>query len=68
VLDIGVRCSELGRSSMRFVLEIYNGDELLISGEMMYVHADSRIRKSEPLPQSWRDVLIAFEKGSPVKL
>jgi acyl-CoA thioester hydrolase len=53
---------------MRFMLEIYNGDELLISGEMMYVHADSRIRKSEPVPQSWRDVLIAFEKGSPVKL
>ena len=68
VLDIGVRCSELGRSSMRFVLEIYKGDELLISGEMMYVHADSRIRKSEPVPQSWRDVLIAYEKGCPVKL
>ena len=26
VLDIGVRCAEIGRSSMRFVLEIYSGD------------------------------------------
>lgn len=67
LLDIGVRCSELGRSSMRFVLEIYKGDELLISGEMMYVHADSRIRKSEPVPPHWRDVLVSFEKGQAVR-
>ena len=67
VLDIGVRCAELGRSSMRFVLEIYKSDELLVSGEMMYVHADSRIRKSEPVPESWRDVLIRFETNFPVK-
>jgi acyl-CoA thioester hydrolase len=53
---------------MRFVLEIYKADELLVSGEMMYVHADSRIRKSEPVPQSWRDVLVAYETGCPVKL
>lgn len=67
VLDIGVRCAELGRSSMRFVLEIYKSDELLVSGEMMYVHADSRIRKSEPVPHNWRDVLIRYETEYPVK-
>jgi len=67
MLEIGVRCAELGRSSMRFVLEIFNGDELLVSGEMMYVHADSRIRKSEPVPQNWRDALVRLEKAHPVK-
>jgi acyl-CoA thioester hydrolase len=67
LLDIGVRCAELGRSSMRFVLEIYNAEELLVSGEMMYVHADSRVRKSEPVPQGWRDVLTRFEQAHPVK-
>ncbi len=66
LLDIGVRCADLGRSSMRFVLEIYKADELLISGEMLYVHADSRIRKSEPVPQAWRDVLLRFETALPV--
>ncbi len=66
LLDIGVRCADLGRSSMRFVLEIYKADELLISGEMLYVHADSRIRKSEPVPQAWRDVLLRFETSQPV--
>jgi acyl-CoA thioester hydrolase len=67
VLDIGVRCAELGRSSLRFVLEIYRGEALLISGEMLYVHADSRIRKSEPVPPEWRARLQAFEKNFSVQ-
>lgn len=66
VLDICVRCAELGRSSMRFVLEIYRGEELLISGEMLYVHADSKIRKSEPVPAVWRARLIELEQGTAV--
>jgi len=68
VLDICVRCAELGRSSMRFVLEIYRGEDLLISGEMFYVHADSRIRKSEPVPAVWRARLIELEQGAAVHL
>jgi acyl-CoA thioester hydrolase len=52
---------------MRFVLEIYRGDEPLISGEILYVHADSRVRKSEPVPGSWREVLIGLEKAEAVK-
>jgi len=67
VLSIGVRCAELGRSSMRFCLEIYAVDQLLVSGEMMYVHADSRIRKSEPVPESWRAILLAFERQAAIK-
>ena len=67
VLEIGVRCAEVGRSSMRFVLEIFKGDELLVSGEMMYVHANSRVRQSEPVPERWREVLIGFEKALPVQ-
>lgn len=61
VLEIGVRCADIGRSSMRFVLEIYQGDQLLVSGEMTYVYADSRIRKSEPVPAAWRERLQDFE-------
>lgn len=66
VLDICVRCAELGRSSMRFVLEIYRAEDLLISGEMLYVHADSKIRKSEPVPLTWRASLIGLEQGAAV--
>jgi len=67
VLSIGVRCAELGRSSLRFCLEIYADDQLLVSGEMRYVHADSRIRKSEPVPESWRAILLAFERQATIK-
>jgi len=66
LLDIGVRCADIGRSSMRFVLEIHRGDELLVSGEMTYVYADSRVRKSEPVPLFWRERLLAFESNRPV--
>ncbi len=66
LLEIGVRCAELGRSSLRFVLEIHRGDEQLISGEILYVHANSRLLKSEPVPALWRDVLTGFEKAHAV--
>lgn len=61
VLLIGVRCAELGRSSVRFVLEIHRDQTQLIAGELVYVHADTSLRKGVPLPQHWRDVLSAFE-------
>jgi acyl-CoA thioester hydrolase len=49
---------------MRFILEIYQGDQLLVSGEMMYVYADSRVRKSMPVPDAWRERLMAMKKNS----
>lgn len=66
VLDIGVRCAGFGRTSVRFVLEIYHGEEHLISGELVYVYADTAIRKGVPLPQAWRDIMTRFERVAPV--
>jgi acyl-CoA thioester hydrolase len=66
VLDIGVRCADIGRSLMRFVLEIYRGEDQMVSGEMTYVYADSRVRKSEAVPEKWRDRLHAIEKRCPI--
>lgn len=65
VLDIGVRCAAFGRTSVRFVLEIYRDDEHLISGDLTYVYADTSIRKGVPLPQEWRDLISRFEKRAP---
>lgn len=61
VVDVGVRCAALGRSSIRFALEIYRGDEHLISGELVYVYADTSIRKGVPIPAAWRDTITRFE-------
>jgi acyl-CoA thioester hydrolase len=66
VVDIGVRCATLGRSSVRFVLEIYRGEEYLISGELLYVYADTTARKGVPLPDDWRAIMTRFEKTAPI--
>ena len=65
VLDIGVRCAGFGRSSIRFVLEIYSADTHLISGELIYVYADTEARKGVPVPDDWRATMTRFEKLSP---
>jgi acyl-CoA thioester hydrolase len=62
VLDIGVRCVAIGRSSLRFALGIYRGEQHLISGELFYVYADVKLRKGIPVPDPWREVLARFEK------
>jgi acyl-CoA thioester hydrolase len=65
VIDISVRCAILGRSSVRFVLEIYRGEDYLISGELLYVYADTVARKGVPLPDEWRATMTRFEKVAP---
>ncbi len=65
VLDIGVRCAALGRSSMRYVLEIHRGEEFLISGELVYVYADTSLRKGVALPEGWRKRLAELERLAP---
>jgi acyl-CoA thioester hydrolase len=65
VLEIGVRCAAFGRSSVRFALEIHRGEERLISGELVYVYADTALRKGVPLPDDWRTVIARFERLAP---
>jgi acyl-CoA thioester hydrolase len=65
VVDIGVRCAGFGRSSIRFVLEIHLGDQHLVSGELVYVYADTTARKGVPLPENWRTTIARFEKVEP---
>lgn len=67
MLDIGVRCAALGRSSMRYVLEIYRGEEFLIAGELVYVYADTTLRKGVALPDTWRARLAQLERVAPVQ-
>jgi acyl-CoA thioester hydrolase len=65
VLDVGVRCVGFGRSSIRFVLEIHLGGQHLISGELVYVYADTAERKGVPVPEDWRATIARFEKVMP---
>jgi acyl-CoA thioester hydrolase len=64
-LEIGFRCAHLGRSSLRFVQEIYLGQKMLISGELTYVYTDTEIGKGVALPEQWRQAIQSFEKNPP---
>jgi acyl-CoA thioester hydrolase len=64
-LDIHGRTARLGRSSMQFLLEIWRGDEHLVSGELIYVNADPASKKSAPLPEILRQKITAYERVAP---
>jgi acyl-CoA thioester hydrolase len=65
VLDVGVRVARIGRSSMRFLLEIHRGQELLIEGEIVYVNADPATRRPTPVPDFLREAIRGYEVSAP---
>jgi len=66
VLDIGVRCSKIGHTSITFFIEIYSNEQHLVSGEMIYVFFDRREQKSTPIPLAWIEMLDVFELSTPI--
>ena len=66
VLDIGMRCGRIGNSSILFQAAAFRAEELLVSGELVYVFADPHAQTSKPVPQELRDVLQGFEAGKPM--
>ncbi len=64
-LDIGVRCVRVGRSSLQFEASVWRGNDLLVSGELLYVYADVKARKGVPVSQAWRERLHELEVTKP---
>lgn len=62
-LLVAVRCVRIGRASMTFDFLIQRGDDRLVSGQNIYVHADGD--KSEPVPAELRERVAGFEKVAP---
>ena len=65
-IDVGMRCTRIGSSSITFSGAIFRGDQHLISSEIVYVFADPATQKSRPVPQALRDILLGYEAGEPV--
>jgi YbgC/YbaW family acyl-CoA thioester hydrolase len=63
VLDVGLKCTRVGNSSIQFTGDIYRGDERLITGELLYVFANPATQKSKPVPAELRDMFTGFEAG-----
>lgn len=60
-LDVALKCSRIGNSSIVFTGGIFRGEELLISSELIYVFADPASQTSRPVPDGLRNVLTGFE-------
>ena len=64
-LDCHVRIGRIGTSSMQFLFALYRSDELLITGENIYVNAHPVTRTPAPVHQAVRNTIVAFERVPP---
>jgi YbgC/YbaW family acyl-CoA thioester hydrolase len=65
-LEVGIKCERIGNSSMVLHGAVFRGEQLLVSGELVYVFADPATQTSKPVPQDLRAVLQDFEAGKPM--
>ncbi len=63
LLHVGLRCRRIGNSSITMDGAIYRGDTLLVTCELVYVYADPRTQKPQPVPPALRGLFDAFEVG-----
>jgi acyl-CoA thioester hydrolase len=64
-IDVCVRTTRIGRTSLRLALEIHRADEHLVSGELVYVIADPRTQKPMPIPDALREAIVRYEPAAP---
>jgi YbgC/YbaW family acyl-CoA thioester hydrolase len=65
-LEVALRCNRIGTTSMQFLGAIFRAEQLLVTGELVYVFADPAAQTSRPVPPALRDVLLGYEAGEPV--
>ncbi len=63
LLHIGMRCQRIGNSSITFQACAFRGNQVLVTGELVYVYANPTTQTSKPVPQELRDTLLGFEQG-----
>lgn len=66
ILDIGLKCSKVGNSSMVITGAIFRDQTCLVSAELIYVFANPHTKKSMPIPSHVRELLTQFELGQTV--
>jgi YbgC/YbaW family acyl-CoA thioester hydrolase len=65
-IEVAMKCSRIGTSSMVFTGAIFRGDDHLITGEMVYVFADPATQTSRPVPHALRKIVLGYEAGEAV--
>jgi len=66
VLQVGLRCTRIGQSSMTLTGGIFRDRQLLVAGELVYVFADPTTQTSKPMPQVLKDLLKGHDQGEPM--
>ena len=65
LLEVGCRVARIGRSSMQLVFGIWRGEEHITSGELVYVNADLKTKRSAPWPDALRAAILGYERVPP---
>jgi YbgC/YbaW family acyl-CoA thioester hydrolase len=67
-LDVMLKCTKVGNSSVVFNGAIFRSDQLLVTCELIYVYANPATQTSQPIPDGFRELLTTFEAGEPMTL
>jgi YbgC/YbaW family acyl-CoA thioester hydrolase len=65
-LDVTLKCSRIGTSSIVFTGAIFRGEEHLISCDLIYVFADPVTQTSKPVPAALREIMVGYEAFEPM--
>ena len=65
MIDVGCRVGRIGRSSVQFLFGIWRGEEHITSGELVYVNADPKTKKSAAWPEPLRRAILDYERVAP---
>ncbi len=66
LLEVAVKCSRIGTSSILYSGAIFCAERHLISCELVYVFADPASQTSKPVPAAFRDILLTYETWAPM--
>ena len=66
LLDIALKCTKVGNSSMVISGGIFRAKTCLVSAEIIYVFADPKTQKAMPIPDAVRALLTQYEAGQMV--
>lgn len=64
LIDVALRCEQVGNTSLRLRGAVFRGEKLLVTGELVYVFADPATQSSRPVPPELRQILLDFEAGA----
>jgi acyl-CoA thioester hydrolase len=69
LLEIFIRVARIGRSSVTYDCAAYRheDDVLMVTAEQTLVLVDMELRKSQPIPEEWKQTVAAFE-GADIEL